>query len=226
MKQQTAMKLHIVSAALAATIAGLFLAMNVSAGGDNSLNVESASVAPGDRTTVDVTAEISGEPGLGAWTVDVIVQNPDQVTIIDCDAPSHSVCNPDYPGDLPTVRFAGATAAGLMGTIEIGTITVECADRAGSSVLSLDTTGFADATIGGPQEIAVTHNPGIIRCTEEAAGGTPRPSPTASVSGLPPSGFGPSQGSGSSGTLLAALAAAGLAALAGYSALRLRMRTR
>lgn len=211
--------------ALAATIAGALFAANVSAGGTASLTVESDRIAPGDQTTVAVTAEVPNEPGLGAWTVDVMVESPNQVSIVDCNAPAGSVCNPDYPGDLPTVRFAGAAARGMTGSIEIGTITVECANRSGSSVLSLSTAGFADGTLGHPQEIPVVHNPGTITCREAAAAATrtPRPTPTTAVSGMPEAGFGGSSG-GSSALLFAALAAAAIAGLAGFGALRIRQR--
>jgi hypothetical protein len=224
----TGKKLRLLGLAAAVTaIVGLFVATQAWAGAvTGTLGVESAEIAPGDRETVTVFAEVP-EPGLGAWTVDVMVEDPDQVTIIDCDVPTHSVCNPDYPGDLPTVRFAGAVAEGLVGDdIEIGTITIECADEEGSSVLSLSTAGFADATIGGPVEIAVTESPGTISCTEEAARPTRRPSeedtPTPSVSGLPPTGSGSSNSA--FGGYLAALAAAALAGVAGYSVLRMRSR--
>lgn len=200
----------------------LLIASQVFAGGTATLSVGSDEIAPGDSTTVEVVAEAAE---LGAWTVDVVVANPDQVTIVGCDAPSHSVCNPEY--NATTVRFAGAVATGLSGEISIGTVTVECADTEGSSLLNLDTVGFADATVGGPVEIPVTFSPGTIDCSEDAVrptatdgpdggDGDGDSTPTATVAGA--GGF-PSTGYGSGGhsntlySLIAAVAVTGAVAL-------------
>jgi hypothetical protein len=213
---------------LAAPVCALAVAAQVLVGAvSGDLVVESADVAPGDEGTVTVTAD-TPSPGLGAWTVDVIVEDPSVIEILECDVPSHSVCNADYPGDQPTVRFAGAVAMGLVGETEIGTITFRCNDDEGSTVLNLSTAGFADATIGGPQEIAVTHSPGTIRCTEEAEEPTEEPgdgaTPTVAVGGLPEAGSGAGNGSSATSTVAAVLAVAGLAILGGYGALRMRTR--
>jgi hypothetical protein len=223
MRRRRSITLGLVGVA-AVMIGGLLVAANVSAGGQDTLSVGSASVAPGQQGTVRVMADISNALGLGAWTVDVIVENPSQVSIIDCSAPSGSVCNPDYPGDMPTVRFAGATANGLRGSVEIGSITFRCASTQGSSVLSLSTAGFADATVGRPQEIPVTHTPGRISCVSPVVAPThAAPTPTVVVNGMPKTGLG-SSGRDTSALWFAALAAAAVAGLAGLAGLRLRAR--
>jgi len=213
-------------------IGTLLLVAQVSAGAQSTLNVGSATIAPGDRATVNVTANVPS-PGLGAWTVDVNVQTPSDVSIVSCTAESHSVCNPDFDASLPTARFAGASATALTGQITLGTVTVRCASTEGSSVLGLDTVGFADATLGGPVEIPVTFSPGTIRCSRTAAtdtaGGTSTPggvaaTPTSAVGGLPTTGSGAADDASTLPLMIAALAGVGLAGIAGYRVLSLRAR--
>src|ERR1700674_5630135 len=170
---------------VAALVGGLLLVATASAAVQGVLSVGSADLAPGATGTVSLTASVPS-PGLGAWTVDVIVGNPSQVSVESCSAPSDSVCNPHYPGSSPTVRFAGATATGRIGQATLGSITFRCASTEGSSPLALRTVGFADATVGGPVEIAVTMNPGTIRCarptTSTPGGGVATATPMSSTS--------------------------------------------
>ena len=210
---------------LSATLVGvLVLVAPASAGGIATLGVGSATIAPGEQTTVRVTANVPS-PGLGAWTVDVNVQDPSHVSILSCTAESHSVCNSDYAASLPTARFAGASATGLVGQLSLGTVTVRCASSEGSSVLGLDTVGFADPTVGGPVEIPVTFSPGTIRCERPAAtptrasgGGTPGAgaTPTSVIGGLPRTGSGAAGDANTSPLVLVALAGVALVGLAGY----------
>ncbi len=218
---------------LAGCASALIIVTQSSAGASATLSVGSATIAPGDEATVTVRTSVPS-PGLGAWTVDVNVQDPDQVSIVDCTAESHSVCNPDFDASLPTARFAGANATGLVGTTVLGTVTVRCASTEGSSVLGLDTVGFADPTIGGPVEIPVTFSPGTIRCDRAAATATRAASdatstasvggtPTTTVGGLPPAGGG-SREDAPLPVLIVALAGLGIAGVVGYQAFRLRAR--
>lgn len=207
-------------AAVAAVAGGLLIGTQVWAAVQGTLGVGSATIVPGGQGTVSVTASVPS-PGLGSWTVDVIVQDPTHVSVVSCTAAAGSVCNPNYPGSLPTVRFAGATATGIVGDTTLGTITVRCASSEGSSTLNLSTVGMTDATIGSPTEIAVTMSPGTISC---AAAATPAPSPTSAAAALPATGAGGSNGGSSFGWLIAALAGSGLAGIAGCVALRLRTR--
>jgi hypothetical protein len=223
MSSHKVIKRVLISLAAASAVAiALLMAVQAQAGGSDTLSVDSADAEPGDQVTVSVTADISSDPGLGAWTVDVIVDNPDQVSIVDCEAgDGNSVCNAQYADD--TVRFAGASADGLTGAVFIGAITLECANSEGSSDLLLDTTGFADATLGDPQEIPVIHNPGTVTCEEEGAAPTRRPRATATPRALPPTGTG-GDTSDAMGQLIAALAGVGLASIGGYGLLRFRAR--
>jgi hypothetical protein len=203
----------------------LFFAAGASAV-SGSLTVESATVAMGDEGTIEVTANVPEAPGLGAWTVDVIVEDPDVVAVLDCNVPGHSVCNPEYALDPPTVRYAGAVAVGIIGETSIGTFTFECLSE-GTTVLDLSTTGFADGTLGAPQEIAATHNLGTVTCTEPGAsgpiptngggGGTATP---LAPSGLPNAGSAGAGGSGSLWAVITLLAGAGSASAAFAYAMR------
>ncbi len=203
-------------------LGGLLLVAHVLAAVTGTLGVGSITLAPGDQGSVSVTASVPS-PGLGAWTVDVIIGDPAQVSVLSCSATADSVCNPHYQGGK--VRFAGATAMGHIGQINLGTITLRCASSEGTSALDLDTVGFADATIGGPVEIAVTMSPGSVRCNRaEATAGGPGATATTAASGLPPTGTGGAGDTTSLGSMIAALTGLGLAAIGGYSALRLRRR--
>jgi hypothetical protein len=72
------------------------------------------------------------------------------------------------------VRFTGASASGLVGDTTLGSVTFQCAESQGSSVLNLTPQVFADATPGDPHPIYVTIQNGSIACV----GGTSTPTPT------------------------------------------------
>src|SRR3990170_4504539 len=199
-----------------ALVAGLLVAAQVSAQG-GTLGVGSAEAAPGDEATVAVTANVPD--GLGAWTLD-ITYDPDVVTPTDCDGgDANSVCNTEYTAD--SVRVTGASAQGIDEETVLGNITFECGDAEDESDLTIVINVFADATIGDPQDISadteVTN--GTITCAE------PAPVPTATVKVIAPTGTGGATDSGSGlGWIIAVLAGAGLAGIAGFGALRLRAR--
>ena len=97
---------------LGALLGALFIAAHVSAAVSGTLAVGSATIAPGDVGTVSVTAS-APSPGLGAWSVDVSVQDPSHVSIVSCVAESHSVCNAQYrtsPTDGQVCRSNGDRA--------------------------------------------------------------------------------------------------------------------
>lgn len=222
MKGVKRMRLGLIAAAAtgAAIIAGLMLA-GQAFGATNSLSVGDAEGQPGDTVTVDVTANVPG--GLGAWTMD-ISYDPDQVTATDCDGgDANSVCNTDYGSTGDTVRITGASANGEEGETLLGTIDfkingdLSCADVDSSLDLSVEV--FADATVGSPQDISgdTDLSNGSITCTEAQ--------PTERPTALPPTGTGglsDSDGGMGFGWVIMALAAAGLAGMAGYGALRVR----
>ena len=200
-------------------VAGLLVSAQVSAQDGPTLSVGDGEAAPGEEATVAVTANVPD--GLGAWTLD-ITYDPDVVTPTDCDSgDANSVCNTEYAADQ--VRVTGASAQGIDEETVLGNITFECGDAEDESDLTIVINVFADATIGAPVDISadteVTN--GSITCAE------PAPVPTATVRVIVPTGTGGATDSGSSGLgwIIAVLAGAGLAGIAGFGALRLRARS-
>lgn len=192
-------------AAVAALLGALFLAGAASAQGGDAVGVSSGSAGAGDEGDVTVAATDIGEPGLGAWTLDITYDNS-LISAVDCVPEQGGVCNPNFADD--TVRITGASAGGLEGDSTLGTITFECGNDGGTSDLDLSTFTFADATIGGPLPIDdVTVSDGTFTCS--------------AVAGVPDAGTGFTPDSNSMGWLLAVLAYFGLAGLA-VGALRWR----
>lgn len=220
----------VVAAAVALAVGvGLLASMQVSAA-SGTVSIDSITVAPGEQGSADVEALGVTSPGLGAWEIDV-VYNPAVVTAVSCTPQAGSVCNPNFASN--TVRITGASASGLVGDTTLSSITFEC-DTEGYSTLSLQVDVFADATVGEPQPIGHQVQNGAVTCSsveppEIPSPGAPteeEPAPTATeaaVTGLPSSGTGGTDG-GALNWLIPASAAAVLAALAGFGALRLRGR--
>jgi hypothetical protein len=199
-----------------ALVAGLLFWAQVSAA-QHSLSMGSGEAAPGEEATVALTANVPA--GLGAWTVD-ITYDPAVVTPTDCDGgDANSVCNTAYTAD--SVRVTGASAQGIDEEVVLSNITFLCGDAEDESALTLTLNVFADATIGAPQDIsadAIVSN-GSVTCAVPA----PVASPTPALPGVG-SGGGSDSGSGL-GWIIAVLAGAGLAGIAGFGALRLRARS-
>ena len=218
MKGLKRLKLGLVGIAAGALLlaGGLLLATQVSAV-SGTLSRGDGTAAPGGQTSVDLSANV-GSPGLGAWTVDISYDS--SVTVVSCSPQQGGVCNPNFAAD--TIRITGASASGLLGDTTLGTVTFRCGSAEGDSPLGLAVEVFADATIGDPQDIDATVSDGSVTCatpapTAAVATNTPLPKPG-------PVGDGPS-GSGSDFSwLIAVLAGAGVVALAGYGALRVRTR--
>jgi len=213
MKGLKSAKLGLVGAVAMLAIGGLLL-VSQAAAVSGTLGITSATIAPNGTGNVDLKANV-GAPGLGAWTVD-ITYDPAVVAVATdgCAAQQNGVCNPAYTANQ--VRITGASASGLRDEKVLGTITFRCLTL-GTSALTLVTNVFADATIGNPTAIDATVTNGSITC---AVAPTATPLPTLVVTGTGPASDG---GTGYS-WLIAALAAAGIAGLAGYTVLRLRAR--
>lgn len=196
-----------------ALVAGLLLWGQVSAQAP-SISVEDGTAAPGEEVTIAVMANVPD--GLGAWTLD-ISYDPDVVTPTDCDGgDANSVCNTGFASDA--VRVTGASAQGIDEETILGNITFECGDSEGDSDLTVNLNVLADATIGDPQDISgdADVSNGSVTCAVAEE-------PTVVPTELPPSGsFDSSSGGNNLGWILAALSMAGLAAVAGFGALRLR----
>lgn len=206
--------------AVAALVAGLLLVAQVQAI-SGTVGISSGEAAPGGSATVEVSSNVPGPLGLGAWTLDISF-DPTVASVSDCEPEEGGVCNPDFADDGTTVRITGASANGLEGDTLLGTITFDCADAEGETDLTIAVSVFSDATIGAPAPIDETVSNGTLTCAE--------PEPTVVVAGsptaLPPTGsYGTTSDSdGSLGWVIAGLAGAGLAAIAGFGALRLRTR--
>jgi hypothetical protein len=197
---------------------GLLLASQASAI-SGSLGISSGTAAPGAQTSVDLSANV-GTPGLGAWTVD-IGYTVGTVSVVSCSPQQGGVCNPNYgPGK---VRITGASASGLLGNTTLGTITFMCGSSAGTSALSLSVEVFADATIGAPRDIDETVSQGSVSCAVAPTAGPAAATATPIIRIGDIGNGGPTSGSDFS-WLIASLAAAGVIALAGYGALRVRTR--
>jgi hypothetical protein len=195
-------------------VAGFVLWAQVSAQAP-TITVDNVSAAPGEAVVANVTANVPD--GLGAWTLD-ITYDPAVVSPTDCDGgDANSVCNPDFAEDA--VRITGASATGIDEETILGGIEFTCADDVGESDLSVSISVLADATIGDPQDISADADvsDGSVTCEEAAA-------PTATTPPvLPPTGlYDTSSGGSNLGWVLAALAMAGVAAVAGLGALRMR----
>ena len=203
-------------AAIAALAGGLLFSQMMSAvAGD--LSIGSKDIAPGASGTVNLSSDV-GDPGLGAWTVD-ITYDPDVVTVDDCtEGDAGSVCNPAYTANQ--VRVTGASATGKEGDTVLSEITFTCGSDVGSSDLTLTINVFADATVGDPQDIDANVTNGEINC---AVPPTAVPA-TATVTNLGPTGTGGDDSGGSLTWVIAALAGVGLVGIAGYGVLRARSR--
>jgi len=210
------MKLGLLATAAVFALVGGLMVSQVAAQGPE-ISIGDGEAVPGGDATVDLTANVPD--GLGAWTVD-ITYDPDVVDASDCQEEAGSVCNANFAAD--TVRVTGASASGLDTETVLASITFTCGDSEGSSDLSIALSVFSDATIGNPQDISgdTTISDGSITCAEAQ----PTVAAATNTPVIVPSGYGPSSDGGSFSWVIAALAGAGLAALAGFGALRVRSR--
>ncbi|MCI0856283.1 MAG: hypothetical protein J4N98_06310 [Chloroflexi bacterium] len=138
----------------------------------------------GEEISVDLEALNVTQPGLGAWTIDILYD----ATILSATGCGPGICNPCFGALIPppptpcetgTVRVVGATASGRKGDSLLSTITFLCRVN-GASALTIPGFGenpsflFHDATIGAPQPIDVTIVNGSITCEPPpAVGGVP-----------------------------------------------------
>ena len=201
----------VLAAALVAV--GAFLVVTqVSAAASGTLSISSPNILAGATGTADLRSNVTA-PGLGAWTVD-ITYDPTKLTVGTCTPAQGGVCNPAFAANQ--VRITGASANGLVGDTSLGTIAFTNNQVAGAlsctaTPLSLTVNVFADATIGNPQSFTPTITNGSVTCVVAA--------PTIVSTGFGSAGTGSES---SVGWLIMGLGGAGLAALAGYGALRLR----
>ena len=203
-------------AALAAIVAGLVFATQVS-GQDDTVSIGDGTAAPGESGDVDLEALGIGAPGLGAWTLD-ITYDPDVVSVGECAPAAGGVCNPAFESNV--IRVTGAAATGLEGDTSLATITFDCGDEEATTDLTISINVFADATIGDPQDIDATIDDGGFTCEVPA----PEPTATTGVVAGPDVGDGSTSGGSSLLWVVALLAAIGAAGVLGFGALRVRAR--
>ena len=223
--------LALLAVALVALMGWLAIAGTAQADTTAEVTIGSATVAPGESTTVDISVASGGGKTIGVVTLNVAYDGS-LLTQTSCTA-TGGVCN----DDANPVQFQLTNSAGLdsLGTISftagstegVATLTldiVQCADETGADITCTANNGSITIQAGGPDPDATSDPDATVD-----PDATPDPDATAEPTddiGGPDTGAGPlSEGSnGVSAWLIAALAGAGFAALAGFGALRLRTR--
>lgn len=150
-----------VLAAVAALGLGLFATPSASADGP-TIGITSEEIHLYGEGKVSLWGDNFGEPGLGAWTVD-IYYNADKVNIVECGAENGGVCNADFRDNA--ARITGSSAEGIQGEFLLGSLWFTC-KGVGESGLELDIKVLADGTLGEPQPIEAKVIHGKIYCFE------------------------------------------------------------
>ena len=160
-----------------AVAATFFVAAPASAE-DEIVLISVATLSVDGSGAVDLNVQNIGEPGLGAWSLD-ITYDASIIAAVACGPQQGSVCNPAFAPN--TVRVSGASATGLEGSNTLANISFRCAAE-GTSALTLSVNILADATIGNPQPIEADAQDGGVTC--QAAGDSPTPTPVPPGNGL------------------------------------------
>ena len=161
------MRLATPGARIAALIAFFVLLVTQAAGpaaaADETIAIGSATITVGNQATVAVRALNFHEPGLGAWSIDTVI-NPNVISVVGCVASDVGInlCNPDYLGNGNTVRVVGAIAEGVAGDTTLAMVTVRC-ESLGVSGLALTVGTLADA---GLARISPNIVSGTVACVE------------------------------------------------------------
>jgi hypothetical protein len=173
------------AAALLAVVATLAIASSASAA-VSSLEVGSATVAPGGSVTVNVTVD-STAPGVGAWGLN-ISYDATVIDATDCSSVAGQ-CNENF-GES-TIRMNGATTEGIVGDGQVlGTITFTALGEDGDSS---DLTVDAGFTLADPEgtTLSVTPTGGTITIATATEAPTAAPtSPGATAAPTSPGGGG------------------------------------
>ena len=202
------------SISLAGAIAGVVLVFSMTAVQTSAVGeliaVDSVTVVLGGEASVDVSSLNVGGEGLGAWSLEVEYDS-EVIFALSCTAEQGGACNQNFADGV--VRFAGASAGGLVGDTKLASITFACLTE-GVSDLNIVVVQLADATIGDLQPLFPSVQNGRFVC-QAVSQPTVADSDTSDVLGtsLPDAGTGP----GSLGTsnvqiwLIAGLIGAGIA---------------
>lgn len=197
-----------VAAAILATVAALALVGYARAQSVDDLTVGSATVAPGDEVTLNVTATVDD---LGSYGIN-ITYDTSLVSVTGCTS-TNGQCNPEF--DVGTIRMNGSSSAGIDGDdVLLGTITFQAGDTEGVADVEVDTDNLTLSDSVG-ETLTVTPTNGAITIATPTASPTPAPTdePTATPGALPDTGGAPADGSAS--TIAWLLAATGLVVVAG-----------
>lgn len=149
--------------ALGLLFAGIQVSTASAGGTEATLRIDSATANVGQTVSVDITAEIFGKPGIGAWTFD-ISYDPDTVSMVRCLPYQGGVCSVAFADDAG--RLTGASSKGLIGETKLGTFYFQCGEHPGSSDIELSVEVFADATPDNPQDVDEEVINGAITCGE------------------------------------------------------------
>ena len=135
--------------AVAVALLGSLLSRSFVSADGPALTLDPFQAGPGEVRSLDLQVLGVGEPGLGAWTVDVHYDSS-ALTLEDCAAAFGGVCNPAFsPG---TARVAGTSVYGETGDPVLGSLSFVC-KAVGQSSIELSVDVLADATVGGPLPI-------------------------------------------------------------------------
>ena len=156
-----------IAAAILAVLTALAFLGIVSAASISDLTVGSATVAPGDTVTINITAT---SDDLGAYRVDVHYDSS-LVSATACTS-TYGVCSIDIVAP-DTVRMNGSNVAGITGTnVVLSTITFLAGPTDGTAALTVNPATLIVADTGGTS-LVVTPTNGAITILTSGSGEGP-----------------------------------------------------
>ena len=156
-----------IAAAILAVLTALAFLGIVSAASISDLTVGSATVAPGDTVTINITAT---SDDLGAYRVDVHYDSS-LVSATACTS-TYGVCSIDIVAP-DTVRMNGSNVAGITGTnVVLSTITFLAGPTDGTAALTVKPATLIVADTGGTS-LVVTPTNGAITILTSGSGEGP-----------------------------------------------------
>ena len=149
-----------IAAAILAVLTALAFLGIVSAASISDLTVGSATVAPGDTVTINITAT---SDDLGAYRVDVHYDSS-LVSATACTS-TYGVCSIDIVAP-DTVRMNGSNVAGITGTnVVLSTITFLAGPTDGTAALTVNPATLIVADTGGNSLVVAPTNGAITILT-------------------------------------------------------------
>ena len=156
-----------IAAAILAVLTALAFLGIVSAASISDLTVGSATVAPGDTVTINITAT---SDDLGSYRVDVHYDSS-LVSATACTS-TYGVCSIDIVAP-DTVRMNGSSVAGITGTnVVLSTITFLAGPTDGTAALTVNPATLIVADTGG-SSLVVTPTNGAITILTSGSGEGP-----------------------------------------------------